>query len=129
MLFFKWFIKSIFYFSFSYIIFSVPVKDRPIFYHLHFMMEPITNQFYQEKVQPAMDKLEGTWKEPLHKSSEAAKKLFSNTLPDNEDDKKAKNIVETSKKEPQHSNEPYTIEERKFLENILKNEKQSKNNH
>ena len=126
---FKLLFKTVFYFSLSFAIFSIPVKDRPVFYYIYSFILPHMEGPVFGELEPAMSKIEKSLKTPLNLSSKAAQKFFSNTLPKQRDKKKPKLPPSLEAKGPKKGlDEPYTIEEKRFLEKILRHSEEKADN-
>ena len=110
----------------SYLVLSVPVGGRPVFDHVHAVVGP----WVARTVQDGVDRqaLGEVLEDALGRSSDAAGRLFSNTLPKGPGTgpprggatgEGADADVDSARGEPGRPGEPYAAEERELLERIL----------
>ena len=118
----KFLFKFLIYFSISYIILSVPIGDRPLFYYIHTSVEPHIRDFLIKGAKD-ISRSEQSDMGSVKASSEVAKKFFSNTLPEEIDGDPQINQQPKGSPVGEHDDESYTIEERQFLKKILDEKK------
>ena len=109
-------IKFTFYFLLSYIILSIPIGERPFFYHVHSYWGPYIENIWIGGLSRVSGNKE-VLKRPFIETSKAAKKFFSNTLPEEKTEKKKQ---PSSVRKVDKYEETYTVEEKQFLEKILR---------
>ena len=107
-------IKFLLYFSISYILLSIPIKDRPLFLHINKFTAPYTSKLFAYTA------------DGVQKGIKSGKKFFSNSSPDlNDFIKSSKSAI---KKEGQKSLElldekdlpleSYTAEEEELIKQL-----------
>jgi len=96
MLYLKYFI----FFLISFLIFCIPISDRPLFNHAYDTLSPITKKLF------AYIKKEGVQK--LEEGKKVGAKYIIDSVPE-----------KIKKVEIPQSEEPLSIEEKEFLEQIL----------
>lgn len=84
----------------SFLIFCIPISDRPLFNHAHEALSPITKKLF------TFLKKEGTQK--LEEGKKVGTKYILDSVPE-----------KVKKVEIPKSEEPLSIEEKEFLEQIL----------
>ncbi len=104
-------IKFSIYFAVSFIILSFPVNNKTIFGHLNGYSRPYTDKIFNTITINAENL--------FNKGSDASKKLFTNTKPKNTKIDKVKMKRSSIRKDIEHAQEKYTIEEQEMIRKIL----------
>ncbi len=107
-------LKFFFYFTISFIILCVPVSQKNIFYYLDKAAAPYTEEIFSVIRSKAIEgkKIgENFFNNSTPKVSDSVNSSYSST-------KKKNNLEEQL--EHDHSEEPYTVEEKQMLLDILK---------
>ncbi len=94
------YLKYFIFFLLIFLILCIPISDKPLFYHAYEAFEPLTKQLF------TFVKKEG------EKKLDEGKKVSTEYLMDNVQDKIKKMDIPKSE-------EPLSIEEKEFLEQIL----------
>lgn len=104
-------------FCVSFVLLSIPVQRKPLFFYLNEWASPITSEIFSSSRDVILDSIQ--------KSKKVGTKLFNNTKPGNEDVISTQSsAVEQLNKEVEHDfdhGETYTEEEKHMLKEILIN--------
>lgn len=106
-------LKFLISFCVSFVVLSIPVQQKPLFYYLNRWAEPITQEIFTGSKEVLI--------EGVKQSKTFGKKLFNNTAPAGDDISLQSSSVVKKKKtlEDIHHDETYTEEEKNMLLNIL----------
>lgn len=105
-------LKFLITFCFSFLLLSIPVQKKPLFYYLNSWAEPITNEVFSGSKDVLL--------EGVKKSKSFGQKIFNNTVPQKDeislqnsslDKKEALKVIDHG--------EDYTAEEKDMLKKIL----------
>ena len=103
----SFFIKSFFWLCFSFLIFSIPIKNQPVFEHISAIFGPTTQGFLGDFEKRAT--------ETFDVGASALNKLFK-TMPEVSDKLE---LTQSSSSKEELPMEDYTREERELLKTIL----------
>lgn len=108
-------LKFMISFCVSFLVLSIPVQQKPLFFYLNQWAQPITEEIFSGSKDALL--------QGVKQSKTFGKKLFNNTAPSSDNISFQSSSV-TKKKtiEDIDHNETYTAEEKDMLLNILKNE-------
>lgn len=112
-------LKFLITFSISFLLLSIPVQKKPLFYYLNQWAEPITNEVFSGSKEVLL--------EGVKKSKTFSQKLFNNTVPKEDAISLQNSSVDKNKilDDIDHDHdhgEDYTAEERDMLKKILINQ-------
>lgn len=102
-------------FCVSFVLLSIPVQNKPLFYYLNDWAKPITDEVFMGSKDVLLD--------GVKKSKNFGQKLFNNTVPQDEISLQNSSIdkKEMIKKIEHDHGESYTEEEKDMLKKILLN--------
>ncbi|MEC7274992.1 MAG: hypothetical protein VXV96_01630 [Bdellovibrionota bacterium] len=102
-------------FCFSFLLLSIPVQEKPLFYYLNTWAQPITEEVFSGSREALLD--------GVKKGKSFSTKIFNNTIP--KEDKistKSSSVDKEELEEHLHNHsEDYTMEERDMLQKIILN--------
>ena len=93
----------------------MPINEKPLFFYVHSYWGSYVNSLWFGGT-AKISEVEKSLTKPLMDSSKAAKKFFSNTLPQEKGEEKR---APSSNRKSKDYDESYTVEEKQFLEKIL----------
>jgi hypothetical protein len=107
-------LKFLITFCFSFLLLSIPVQRKPLFYYLNQWAQPITNEVFSGSKDVLL--------EGVKKSKSFGQKIFNNTVPQKDEISLQNSSIDKSKKQAldiiDHG-EDYTAEEKDMLKKIL----------
>lgn len=107
-------------FCLSFLLLSVPLNQKPLFFYLDRWAKPFTDRVFKHS--------QVVFWESVQDGKKFGQKIFFNNLPDQEkkqDRVRVKSSATARSKESRQINDDYTEEEKNMLSRILKEESQS----
>jgi len=107
-------LKFVISFCLSFLLLSIPVQNKPLFFYLYGWAQPITEEVFSGSKEVLLN--------GVKQSKNFGKKLFSNTAPSTDKISTKSSSINRSKEslEEISNNESFTAEEKGMLINILK---------
>ena len=107
-------LKFLITFCFSFLLLSIPVQKKPLFYYLNQWAKPITQEVFSGSREVLL--------EGVKKSKNFSHKIFNNTVPQSDEISLQNSSIDKGRKkalEVIDHGEDYTAEEKNMLKKIL----------